>query len=107
MTQFSGRQLLGSAAVVGISVIAGSVLVALSLSKVSYQLDRSAVRLDEIRSVVAEAKQALDTPRAAPQAARRPQNPDPTRRFSVKTEGAPSIGPKTAAITVVGFSDFQ
>ncbi len=107
MTQFSGRQLLGSAAVVGVSVIAGSVLVALSLSKVSYQLDRSAVRLDEIRSVVAEAKQALDTPRAAPQAARRPQNPDPNRRFSVKTEGAPSIGPKTAAITVVGFSDFQ
>ncbi len=92
---------------VGAAVIAGSVLIALSLSKVSYQLDRSALRLDEIRSVVAEAKQALDKPRAAPQAARRPQNPDPTRRFSVKTNGAPSIGPETAAVTVVGFSDFQ
>ena len=107
MTQFSGRQLFGSAAVVGIAVIAGSVVVAQSLSKVSYQLDRSALRLDEIRSVVAEAKQALETSRAAPQVARRPQNPDPTRRFSVKTAGAPSIGPETAAVTVVGFSDFQ
>lgn len=107
MTQSSERQLLGSAALVGVAVIAGSVLIAQSLSKVSYQLDRSALRLDEIRSVVAEAKQALDTPRAAPQALRRPQNPDPTRRFSVKTDGAPSIGPETAAVTVVVFSDFQ
>ncbi len=107
MTQFSGRQLFGSAAVVGIAVIAGSVVVAQSLSKVSYQLDRSALRLDEIRSVVAEAKQALEKPRTAAQVARRPQNPDPTRRFSVKTAGAPSIGPETAAVTVVGFSDFQ
>ncbi len=107
MTQSSGRQLLGSAAIVGVAVIAGSVLVALSLNKVSYQLDRSALRLDEIRSVVAEAKQALDAPRGAPQAARRPQNPDLNRRFSVKTAGAPSIGPETAAVTVVGFSDFQ
>ena len=107
MTQFSGLQLFGSAALVGIAVIAGSVVVAQSLSKVSYQLDRSALRLDEIRSVVAEAKQALEKPRTAAQVARRPQNPDPTRRFSVKTAGAPSIGPETAAVTVVGFSDFQ
>ena len=92
---------------VGVAVIAGSLLVAQSLSKVSYQLDRSTERLDEIRSVVAEAKQAIETSRAAPQAARRPQNPDPNRRFSVKTNGAPAIGPKTAAITIVGFSDFQ
>ena len=92
---------------VGVAVIAGSLLVAQSLSKVSYQLDRSTERLDEIRSVVAEAKQALETSRAAPQVARRPQNPDPNRRFSVKTNGAPAIGPKTAAVTVVGFSDFQ
>lgn len=37
----------------------------------------------------------------------RPPGPDPDRVYTVNTQGAPFEGPKSAAITIVEFSDFQ
>ena len=99
MTQASGRQLLAAAAIVGVAVIAGSLLLADALNGVAGQLA-------EIRTAGVDAKDVLARSPAAPaQAARR--GPDPNRRYKVSTEGAPSIGPATAAVTLIEFSDFQ
>jgi protein-disulfide isomerase len=106
MTQASGRQVLAAAAVVGVAVIVGSLVLARSLNRVTQQLDRTAGRLDEIRGAVADAKDALGNLQAAPAPVAR-RGPDPNRRYTVNTAGAPAVGPATAAVTVVEFSDFQ
>ena len=106
MTQVSGRQTLGAAAIVGVAVIAGSLILAYSLNRVTEQLDRTTGRLGEIRAAVADAKDALSNLQVAA-APSRPTGPDPNRRYSVNTKGAPALGPETAAVTVVTFSDFQ
>jgi protein-disulfide isomerase len=107
MTQGNGPQVLVGAAIVGLAVIAGSLVLANSLNRVTQQLDRTGGRLDEIRGAVADAKDALSNLQvaAAPSAAQR--GPDPNRRYAVNTKGAPALGPENAAISIVEFSDFQ
>lgn len=106
MSQASGRQVLGAAVVVGVAVVAAGALVGNSLNRVTEQLDRAAGGLDEIRAAVVEAKDTLGNIRAAPAKAAR-RGPDPNKRYTVNTQGAPFVGPKTAAVTIVEFSDFQ
>ncbi len=107
MNQTSGRQVLAAAAIVGLAVIGGSLVLANSLNRVTQQLDRTGGRLDEIRGAVADAKDALSNLQvaAAPAAPRR--GPDPNRRYTVNVADSPARGPETAAITIVEFSDFQ
>ncbi len=109
MTQVSGRQVLAAASIVGLAVIAGSLMLAQSLNRVTSQLDRAAGRLDEIRVAVEDSKDALSNLQvaAAPAAAAPRRGPDPNRRYAVNTKGAPALGPEKAAITIVEFSDFQ
>jgi protein-disulfide isomerase len=109
MTQVSGRQVLAAASIVGLAVIAASLVLAQSLDRVTSQLDRAAGRLDEIRVAVQASKDALSKLQvaAAPAAAAPRRGPDPNRRYAVPTKGAPARGPETAAITIVEFSDFQ
>ena len=58
MAQGSGSQTLGAAALIGVAVIGGALILASSLNRVTQQLDRTADQLDEIRVAVAEAKDA-------------------------------------------------
>ncbi len=107
MAQETRREMLGAAAIVAVSVIAGSLVLANSLDRVTRQLDLTTGRLEEIRTAVADAKDALaNLPTAAPARAAR-SGPDPNRRYTVNTAGSPARGPAGAAITVVEFSDFQ
>ena len=107
MTQASGRQVIMAAAIVGLAVIAGSLVLAKSLNRVTQQLDRTAGRLDEIRGAVAEAKDALANLEVAAAPAPARTGPDPNKRYAVNIKGSPYRGPETAAVTIVEFSDFQ
>jgi protein-disulfide isomerase len=103
MTQASGRQTLIAAAVVALAVIAGSFVLARAMDRMASQLDQTTGRLEAIRVAVAEAKDALAS--ARPAEVRR--GPDPNRRYPVNVAGSPALGPATAAVTIVEFSDFQ
>jgi hypothetical protein len=108
MSQVSGRQVLWAAAIVGLTVIVGSLVLAQSLNRMTSQIDRTAGRLDEIRIAVVDSKDALSNLQlaAAPAAAPR-RGPDPNKRYAVNTKGSPTLGVETAGITIVEFSDFQ
>ena len=71
----------------------------------------SADNLDSIRLALADTKQALQQVAqarpAAGGAAARGGRPDPTKRYTVKTDGAPAKGPASAKVKIVEFSDFQ
>ena len=107
MTQPTGVQVISSAAIVGVAVIAGSLILARSLDRVTQQLDSGVGRLEQIRVAVNEAKDSLGNLQAARPAAAPRRGPDPNRRYTINTDGSPATGPKTAKVTVVEFSDFQ
>ncbi len=107
MTQGSGRQPLVAAVIIGLAVIAGSLVLAQSLNRVTQQLDRAAGRLDEIRGAVADAKDALSNLQVAAARAPSRRGLDPNRRYEVNVAGAPTRGPEKAQVTIVEFADFQ
>lgn len=106
MTQVSGRHVMLGAAIVGVAVFAGSMGLTRSLDRMTQQLDRSTGRLDEIRVAVVEAKDALSNLQVAAAPGGR-KGLDPNKRYSVETKDSPAIGPETAPVTIVEFSDFQ
>lgn len=65
-------------------------------------------RLTQIEARVAEVGGKVDRlPTQAAQAAPAQRGPDPNRVYPIKTAGAPSKGPASAAVTIAEFSDFQ
>ncbi len=107
MNQISGRQVLVAAAIIGAASVVGSLLVAQSLKQVSEQLGRAVGRLDELRDVVAEAKEELGKLQVAGTPPARRQGLDPSQRYAINVDGAPALGPKSAPVTIAEFADFQ
>jgi hypothetical protein len=92
-----------AAVIIGGSILAGSWLIHSSLN-------RNAEGLEGIQTSLGGTKQAIEQlaqaqPRQQPQQRRR--GPDPNRRYTINTSGAPSKGPGGAKVTLVEFSDFQ
>jgi hypothetical protein len=99
----SARALLPSI-IIGVAIVLGAWAIKSSL-------DKSADNLDSIRLALADTKQALQqVAQARPAqggAAARGGRPDPTRRYTVNTAGAPAKGPASAKVKIVEFSDSQ
>lgn len=61
----------------------------------------------ELNDQMAQLARAINTRPAANPTPQRPSGPDPAKVYTVKTDGAPSKGPKSAPITIVEISEFQ
>ncbi len=62
-------------------------------------------RLGKIESRIGQLVTKMDKMPAQAQRPRR--GPDPNKVYRIKTAGAPSKGPASAAVTIAEFSDFQ
>jgi protein-disulfide isomerase len=95
MAQNSGAPTIVAALILGASVVAGALLIRSSVDGTAREV--AALR-DAMRTQVANVP-------AQPSA--QPGRPDPSRRYSVNTQGAPSRGNAEAKLAIVEFSDFQ
>ena len=92
---------LVAALIVGGSVLAGSILLNVSLRDTSEKLEGIQVSLTETR-------QELKTIASRQPAAKSNRSgPDPNRRYAINTKGSPYKGPMKAQVEIVEFSDFQ
>jgi protein-disulfide isomerase len=94
----TGILVLVAAAIIGAALVGASLVIKSSV-------DRTTAELAGLRTALTE---ATGGGRAEPaRAPARPDRPDPSRRYSVETDGAPVRGPESAPVSIVEFSDFQ
>src|ERR1700674_1042927 len=87
-----------------LGILAGvAVLIAISAMNL-YETRRQRIELNDRMTQLATAINARPAANPAPA---RPSGPDPEKVYTVKTEGAPFEGSKSAPITIVEISDFQ
>ena len=87
--------LIGIAAVLGIGLLSWT-----ATRKLETSLN---ARLAQLDSRIAGLSAKVDAARAAPPRS----GPDPNKVYTVKTDGAPSLGPSTAPVIIAEVSDFQ
>ena len=92
----SGTPIVVAALILGVSIVAGALLIQRSLDETVAQL-----------ATLTEAVESAPAAAPSPSRAARPARPDPSRRYSVNTKGSPVRGNPEAKIAVVEFSDFQ
>ncbi len=95
MAQNSGAPTIVAALILGASVVTAALLI------------RSSV--DGTAREMAGLKDGLMRPQVAnaPAPSAQPARPDPSRRYSLNTQGAPARGNAKAKLAIVEFSDFQ
>jgi protein-disulfide isomerase len=91
----SGTPIIIASLILGASVVAAGLLIQSSL-------DRATTELGNVVVAIKEAEPAAPTA-VAPS---RPGRPDPNKRYSINTRGAPRRGGEKAKVSVVEFSDF-
>jgi len=104
----SGRDVPHASSLPGIvsgATLAG-VAVLVLLSYMNWQETREVQRTVEARLTQMDERLVALSNRA-PAAAPAQRGPDPSRVYSVKTDGAPVKGPQGAPVTIAEFSDFQ
>jgi protein-disulfide isomerase len=98
VAQNTGGPILVAALVVAAALV-GSALI------LKGSLDRTTGEITAMKQTLARLEGGAAAPAPTPGA--RPGRPDPGRRYSVDTSGAPSRGAANAKIAIVEFSDFQ
>ena len=96
------------AVVIGSIIVGGAILAGSWMLKNS--LDGTVAQLDAIRTSLTETKQALERVaknQGSQPAQQKKKRPDPNKRYTINTKGAPRKGPASARVQVVEFSDFQ
>jgi hypothetical protein len=92
--------------IIGSMIIGGSILVGSLL--VNGSLRQTSARLTGIQESLTQTRDELKTLAAnRPAAAPRRRGPDPDKRYTINTAGAPAKGPSGAKVELVEFSDFQ
>ncbi len=78
------------------------------IDRIQTSLDGKLGQIDTRVVQLAEKVDNIPSRAASPQPAQPVRRgPDPNRVYEIKTAGAPTKGPSTAAVTIAEFSDFQ
>jgi len=91
-----------SDALIRVGILVGVALLVVISGMNLYQTRQQRIELNERMAQLAT---SINTKPAAP--APRPTGPDPDKVYTVKTDGAPFLGPSDAPITIAEFSEFQ
>ena len=97
----SSTAMIAAAVILGASLVGGRYLVASSI-------DRGADGITNLKTAIQTAAAARPAaPTAAAPSPTRSRRPDPNQVYAINVGSAPFKGPKSAAVTIVEWSDFQ